>query len=121
MTPLAHYRRDLERDDFVPDAAQERAVEHLQQLYEALLTERRATGWLARFLERRGWRSAPRSDIRGLYLWGGVGRGKTYLMDIFFETLPFAGIRDVVLSPGSRNTPFTWAALLGAMLAVSAA
>ncbi|MCB1844088.1 MAG: AFG1 family ATPase, partial [Halioglobus sp.] len=40
-------------------------------------------GWLGR------WRGTAREPERGLYLWGGVGRGKTYLMDMFFDSLPF--------------------------------
>ncbi|MDX1735865.1 MAG: cell division protein ZapE, partial [Halioglobus sp.] len=64
-------------------------VRHLQDLYERLVaagpraTGRGLGGWLRRL------RSESLEPERGLYLWGGVGRGKTYLMDTFFECLPF--------------------------------
>jgi cell division protein ZapE len=67
-----------------------RAVEHLQALYEALVaaeSAQQAPGILARLTSR--WRSKTVEPVRGLYFWGGVGRGKTYLMDTFFDTLPF--------------------------------
>ena len=65
------------------DAAQARAVDALQDVYEQLISRkpsrlqalRKGTQWPA---------------VKGLYFWGGVGRGKTYLMDCFFEALPFS-------------------------------
>ncbi len=88
-SPRERYQRDLRRPGFVRNVAQARAVEHLQDLYERLSREPAVEtdgvqGWWNRV---RGVRPEPE---RGLYLWGGVGRGKTYLVDAFFECLPFA-------------------------------
>lgn len=82
--PLDRYERDLQKPGFQADAAQRRAVEHLQLLFRELQI-RRPGGWRQLFARS----SAPKHPVRGLYLWGGVGRGKTYLMDTFFEALPF--------------------------------
>ncbi len=93
MTPLERYRADLKRDDFSYDAAQEEAVQHLQRLYEALL-QAPPEAPKKPLLKRLGARfckvdKPSREPIQGLYFWGGVGRGKTYLMDTFFDSLPF--------------------------------
>jgi cell division protein ZapE len=89
-TPLGRYQRDLEREDFNYDAAQEQAVKHLQDLYDALIaranTNAKGTSLISRFLSRKTTEIEP---VKGLYFWGGVGRGKTYLMDNFYESLPF--------------------------------
>jgi len=87
-TPWQRYQADLEREDFTHDHAQERAVLLLQDFYDRLLARRRehrggVMGWLRRF---RGETIEPEV---GLYLWGGVGRGKTYLVDTFYDCLPF--------------------------------
>ncbi len=82
MTPLQRYQQDLLRPDFVADPAQKMAVDHLQRLYDDLLAQP-AGGLLAGLFRR------SRKPCKGLYFWGGVGRGKTYLMDTFFESLPF--------------------------------
>ncbi len=89
LTPIERYQRDLLRDDFRRDESQAQAVAELQRLYEELLrwhaapTDSLFTAVKSLF----GSRAAP---IKGLYFWGGVGRGKTYLMDNFFESLPFS-------------------------------
>jgi cell division protein ZapE len=88
-TPWQRYQADLQREDFSYDAAQERAVRELQDLYERLLVrDRERRGHLTRWWSRlRGRKQEPEV---GLYLWGGVGRGKTYLMDNFYDCLPFS-------------------------------
>ncbi|QKX18855.1 cell division protein ZapE [Microbulbifer sp. YPW1] len=88
MTPMDRYQRDLQRPDFVEDPAQRAAVEELQDLYERLLALQGESGGVVGRL-RRLWKRDSR-PVKGLYFWGGVGRGKTYLMDAFFEALPFA-------------------------------
>ncbi len=84
--PLALYRRRVERGDISADAAQARAVEALERLYRDLLRATAHRGWRATVAKLTGRR---RTTVRGLYLWGGVGRGKTFLMDLFFNALPF--------------------------------
>lgn len=90
MTPLERYQADLGKADFSFDAAQQAAVEQLQDLYERLLAARAPVQQtLARRLLARFASPAPVVPERGLYFWGGVGRGKTYLMDAFYDSLPF--------------------------------
>lgn len=85
--PLEQYRRRVAAGELTADPAQERAVEALQRLFDELL----AAG-----PPQRGWRrrvgrllGRPETPTRGLYLWGSVGRGKTFLMDLFYACLPF--------------------------------
>ncbi|WP_066446240.1 cell division protein ZapE [Halomonas chromatireducens] len=102
ITPLARYRADIERKGFQYDPAQEQAVMHLQRLFDELVAMPRAQpravttsrGLKSRVAGLFGKRD--KSDqgptlpsVQGLYLWGGVGRGKTYLVDTFHESLPF--------------------------------
>lgn len=53
------------------------------------LKNQHAPGLLRRLKSRLSGEPAEQDPVRGLYLWGGVGRGKTFLMDTFFHTLPF--------------------------------
>jgi len=81
MTPLNRYRADLQQEGFFYDKAQENAVRHLQRLYDDLLNEPKSSTFGSLFRKKQ--------SIKGLYFWGGVGRGKTYLVDNFFNSLPF--------------------------------
>ena len=89
-TPLERYRRDLQSGSLVDDPAQRAAVEKLDALFQRLLeaeaAERRRSLPVKLWRCLRGHREEP---LQGIYLWGGVGRGKTYLMDAFHECLPF--------------------------------
>ncbi len=87
-TPWQRYQADLRREDFSHDPSQERAVLMLQDLHERLLTRHQRRSAPLQQLWRRlvGQSLAPEP---GLYFWGGVGRGKTYLVDMFHDCLPF--------------------------------
>lgn len=82
LSPKALYARALRQPGFVSDPVQAQAIEALQQVFEALAAAPPRRGPFGR--DRRAW-----PPVKGLYLWGGVGRGKTWLMDTFFESLPF--------------------------------
>ncbi len=89
-TPLEKYQLDLASEGFSRDPAQEAAVMHLQALYDALIAAGDAASSskvsVLNFFGRSRKKGEP---VRGLYFWGGVGRGKTYLVDTFYECLPF--------------------------------
>ena len=79
------YHESLRRHGYQPDPAQEQAVARLDDLRRRLeAAHARPAGLLGRLL--RGTRRDA-AAVRGLYLWGGVGRGKTFLMDLFHASL----------------------------------
>ena len=87
LDPLTQrYSQQLAARGYESDAAQRRAVGRLDVLRGRVLAEARPTSWLR--LPTRWRRSAPLGeDPRGVYLWGAVGRGKTWLMDLFYDSL----------------------------------
>jgi cell division protein ZapE len=78
------YDRENARLGHTADAAQLKAIERLDDLRTRLMKPQ-PRGLLDGLLGRK----PPRKLERGLYFWGGVGRGKTFLMDLFFHSLPF--------------------------------
>jgi cell division protein ZapE len=86
LTPAEHYSRDIAEGKILPDSAQQIAISALDRVHQQMVAYwDKPKGVLSTFLgnERQGLK-----DISGLYLWGGVGRGKTFLMDIFYQCLP---------------------------------
>lgn len=83
VSPKVWYKAACEQSGFVSDARQIAAVEELEIFW----------GQLIEFKNKRDQflgRSLLSPDVpKGLYIWGGVGRGKTFLMDNFYNSLPF--------------------------------
>ncbi|SMY36557.1 hypothetical protein PAND9192_02745 [Photobacterium andalusiense] len=97
LTPLDKYHADLQRVDFFSDPAQAQAVAHLDDLYHRLIapaapspatTEWQRLWLMTKSLFKTTTTQAEIVPVTGLYFWGGVGRGKTYLVDTFYECLP---------------------------------
>lgn len=79
------YEESLQREGHERDAAQDVIVAELARLQKRLETQAAGPRGLLRFFRRH--RSATTAPIPGLYIWGSVGRGKTFMMDLFFESL----------------------------------
>ena len=86
LSVRAAYRERLSRGDIKPDAAQEQALGALSRL-EGDLNALSEPGFSSLFRKPKG--------ARGLYLWGPVGRGKSMLMDLFFDSAPVVKKRRV--------------------------
>ena len=81
--PSRRYADGAARGDWLHDPAQQDALRELDRIHAALLAPAPKLGAFARLFGAE----APPAP-RGLYLWGGVGRGKTFLIDLFFDGLP---------------------------------
>ena len=84
-SPKERYQRDLQQPDFHPDPTQAHAVALTQALFEKLCQPIATPkpSLLSQFFKK-----PKTSALKGLYLWGGVGRGKTYIIDSFYDCLP---------------------------------
>lgn len=91
MSPLQQYQSDIEKKSFFEDPAQRIVIEQLDRLCSELvkpvkLEKPNKKSFFSRFSTRP---EEPLVSPNGLYIWGGVGQGKTYLMDVFYQALPF--------------------------------
>ena len=87
------YLDSLQCHGYQADASQLEAVARLDDLRSRLARAHAArTGWIGRLTRR--WNAATPGSVRGIYLWGGVGRGKTFLMDLFCTQLEVPSRRD---------------------------
>lgn len=88
-SPLTWYQAASQQSAFIRDAAQARAIEHLDRLWtELMMFKRKRNRFLGRSLR------SPQLP-KGLYFYGGVGRGKSFLMDAFYGCLPYRRKRRV--------------------------
>lgn len=88
---INHYHNKIETGLLSPDHHQLKILEELQEIYNHVIKpqtkEEQKTSFLWLF-SRKTDRLTPVTEQKGLYLWGGVGRGKTHLVDMFYEKLP---------------------------------
>lgn len=84
QTLLERYQAALATGDFSEDAVQLAAVTYMDNLYHEIIKSQDSSGggWFSSL-----FKSKPVMP-KGLYMWGGVGRGKTWMMDMFYESLP---------------------------------
>ena len=83
--PLERYENAINVGDIVCDGAQLEAISYLQNLFDDLVEPAPRKGLISRWFHRE-----QVNNLTGLYFWGGVGRGKTFLMDLFYDSLPFS-------------------------------
>ena len=94
LSPTSRYLLALKEGSHQPDDVQQEAVSRLDTIYQELQTQPAPVasggGLRAKFGKLLGKRepAAEATPVRGLYMWGGVGRGKTWLMDLFYQSLP---------------------------------
>lgn len=86
MTPSTIYQQRRQHQGFTEDSAQDQAIAEFDRLHQQLLESPLRPGLLQQLRQLAG---GPPVIIPGLYVWGGVGRGKTWLMDVFYDSLPF--------------------------------
>lgn len=82
-TPSELYQQGLARGDWQHDSAQTLALQSLDRIHQALRNNKSNS-----LLDKIGAAFRDPEPVRGLYLWGGVGRGKTFLTDLLFNSLP---------------------------------
>lgn len=85
LTPISKYNLDIQTSGYSEDPCQLEAVAKLDELYHRLIKVEQTKGIIDRVTSLFSNKKTPTT---GIYFWGGVGRGKTYLMDMFFDLLP---------------------------------
>ena len=82
------YQDAIDREGYHKDGAQAMVVDYLDTLYASLSQSRASPGLPRSGLVNVFLRRQRKIGIKGCYMWGGVGQGKTWLMDLFFDAIP---------------------------------
>jgi len=95
ISPLTCYQQALEQGDYQPDDVQKAAVTELDKIQKALIARQQTAspstdkkGLFGRFSKLFQRSESSEQPVQGLYMWGGVGRGKTWIMDMFYQSVP---------------------------------
>ena len=80
-TLIDTYQEQIKHNHYEQDEIQLQAIQKLQLILDALNTPRKKS-LIQRLFHKNN------AIIKGLYMWGGVGRGKTFIMDLFYQQLP---------------------------------
>ncbi|MCU7799781.1 MAG: AFG1 family ATPase [gamma proteobacterium symbiont of Lucinoma myriamae] len=109
MAPEQAYQNSIKNHNFISDPIQEQAVQLTQKLYHKLLSEERNTlsnrhednfySYISHFIHSKLSSANHKPTIKGLYFWGEVGRGKTWIADNLFKALPFVNKRRIHFHP----------------------
>jgi len=90
MTPLEAYQKKLDSGEISEDSLQRQIMQTLNDIYNQLIKRQKFRDSQIGQLRRK---VKPRKPIKGMYLWGSVGVGKTFMIDTFYECLPVRKIR----------------------------
>jgi len=85
---LKAYEDAAQSPSFIDDLAQRVTLQTLDHLRTQLI-KATTPSLVKRIIQRSFGKASPKVIVRGIYLYGSVGRGKTWLMDLFYESLPF--------------------------------
>lgn len=80
-TPLKIYQHSVGLGELNPDSRQLKAIRHLDALFHKLVSNQARGNWFQGLFKTT-------KTPKGYYFWGGVGTGKTVLMDMFYQSLP---------------------------------
>lgn len=97
-------QKKIDDKSLLPDDHQKQVVSDLQNLYEKLKTyePQSASGNLSKWFSF-GTKKATVQDIKGLYIYGSVGGGKTMLMDMFYDCCQVFALESI---SGNQNLRF---------------
>lgn len=85
MTPKEYYQNELQAGRIQPDDRQVPVIEKLDVIFQELTARNHKKSWFDRFRSK--------TPVKGMYLWGGVGIGKTFMMDCFYHSLTIPKLR----------------------------